>query len=113
MVRSESCKVASPRPAPLRSARLLSLSSTRAARDGKEGRGGRLEGGAPRAGPVPFPEVGDEEQREVWGGVQSGGRVGETALLRLPALPAGPSAPPSPAAPPRARWRRLWCPSSV
>lgn len=44
--------------------------------------------------------------------MQSAGRLGETALLRLPARPSILGrAPPPPL--PRARWRRLRCPSSA
>ena len=78
----------------------LSLFCTREARDGKQGRERRLGGGAPTAGGRlrwPFRSKGDEEQREkVRGSVQSGGRVGKAALLRLPARPSIPRAPQHP-----------------
>ena len=75
-----------------RLARLLGLSSTLAAPDGKVREGktsGRRRAPGGRSGLVAFPVVGDEGPCEkVGGAVQSGGRVGKAALLRLCPCPA-------------------------
>lgn len=98
------------------------MCSPSAARDGKGGRDRHLEGAPPRAvGSGGLPGARDEEPSEmVEGAVQSWGSGGKggSPLPSRPPRPASPAPPrlrprrSRPSTLPRARWRRLRCPSS-